>query len=69
MAKNQTNTYEMAKQVFDTLGFREDIVLPLFMPNARIFRKHLSEMVRRQKSSKKFASRLVAEGLKVVRIE
>jgi hypothetical protein len=69
MAKNQTNTYEAAKNTFETLGFREDAILPLFQPNVRIFRKHLSEMIRRQKSGKKFASRIVSEGLKVIRIE
>jgi hypothetical protein len=69
MAKNETSTYHHAKVIFDTLGYKEDAILPLFQPNVRLFRKHLSEMIKRQKSSKKFASRLVPDGLKITRIE
>jgi hypothetical protein len=57
--KNATDTYSQAKQVFDTLGVKEEIVLPIQRDNIRLFRKHLSEMIKRRQSTNRYATRVV----------
>lgn len=70
MASNSTNTYQLAKQVFETLGYKEDIVIQIEHKDIPLFRKHLSEMIKRKKSTVKFASRQQYDGsVKVIRIE
>lgn len=72
MAQNITNTYQIAKDVFDTLGLKEDMLVHIPSESVSIFRKHLSEMIKRKQSSNKYATRLVGSrgnSLKVIRIE
>jgi hypothetical protein len=59
--KNATDTYSQAKQVFDTLGVKEEIVLPIQRDNIRLFRKHLSEMIKRRQSTNRYATRVVKD--------
>jgi hypothetical protein len=69
MSTDQTNTYQQAKQVFLTLGFREDTSVDIPEHHLKIFRKHLSEMVKRQKSSNKYATRAENGKVFIVRIQ
>lgn len=69
MAQNITNTYQIAKLVFDTLGHKEDMILDIQAENLPLFRKHLSEMIKRQNSSFKYATRLIGNKVKVFRIQ
>jgi hypothetical protein len=63
--KNATDTYSQAKQVFDTLGVKEEIVLPIQRDNIRLFRKHLSEMIKRRQSTNRYATRVVKDDSEV----
>ena len=69
MAQNLTNTYQIAKMVFDTLGHKEDMILDIDEVKLPIFRKHLSEMIKRQQSSFKYATRIIGNKVKVFRIQ
>jgi len=70
MASNVSNTYQIAKQIFETLELKEDIVIHIDYKDLPLFRKHLSEMIKRKKSTVKFASRQQYDGsIKVIRIE
>ena len=69
MAQNVTNTYQIAKLVFDTLGLKEDMILDIDVEKLPIFRKHLSEMIKRQQSSVKYATRVIGDKVKVFRIQ
>jgi hypothetical protein len=69
MAQNTTNTYQIAKVVFDTLGLKEDMILDIDVEKLPIFRKHLSEMIKRQQSSFKYATRIIGNKVKVFRIQ
>ena len=69
MAQNTTNTYQIAKLVFDTLGLKEDMILDIDVEKLPIFRKHLSEMIKRQQSSFKYATRIIGNKVKVFRIQ
>jgi len=69
MAQNTTNTYQIAKIVFDTLGLKEDMILDIDVEKLPIFRKHLSEMIKRQQSSFKYATRIIGNKVKVFRIQ
>ena len=59
--KNATDTYSQAKQVFDTLGVKEEVVLPIPKENIRLFRKHLSEMIKRRQSTNRYATRVMKD--------
>lgn len=59
--KDTTQTYSQAKQVFDTLGVKEEVVLPIQRDNIRLFRKHLSEMIKRRHSTNRYATRVVKD--------
>jgi len=69
MAQNITNTYHFAKEVFNTLGLKEDVLLDIPIDTMKVFRKHLSEMIKRQQSSNKYATRVFGNKIKVVRIQ
>ena len=70
MATNQTYTYEQAKGVFESAPLKEDIIIKVDKLNVHIFRKHLSELIKRKQSPKRFTSRLLKNNqLKVIRIE
>lgn len=70
MAYNTTNTYQYAKQIFETLGVKEDIVINISVEYKAIFRKHLSEIVRRQQSANRYTTRQISENsMMVVRIK
>ena len=69
MAIDQTQTYQKAKFVFTTLALKEDVYLDIPQKDLAKFRKHLSEMIKRQKSSNRYATRLTSQGIKVVRID
>jgi hypothetical protein len=69
MANNISNTYEQAKNIFEQLGLKEDTVINVSGSNVRIFRKHLSEMIKRKKSDCRYATRKIGESLKVIRIQ
>ena len=69
MSTNTTNTYGIAKQIFETLGLKEDTIAPVHPDNLKTFRKHLSEMIKRQKSNNKYATRLVGDKVMIIRIQ
>ena len=69
MSNNTTNTYSIAKHIFETLGLKEDTTAPVHPDNLKVFRKHLSEMIKRQKSNNKYATRLVGDRVMVIRIQ
>ena len=69
MANNATNTYQQAKHIFETLGLKEDVTLDVPIENVSIFRKHLSEMIKRKKSSNKYATRALENTVKIIRIQ
>ena len=70
MAQDETITYTQAKHVFNNAELKKDIVLQIDKINVPVFRKHLSEMIKRKESGKRFASRLLNNNqLKVIRIE
>lgn len=68
MAYNKTNTYQLAKKVFESLGLKEDVVLEIDEKDLPIFRKHLSEMIKRQQSSFRYASRKIGDKTRIFRI-
>lgn len=59
--KDSTQTYSQAKQVFDTLGIKEEVVLPIQRDAIKLFRKHLSEMIKRRQSTNRYATRVVKD--------
>lgn len=70
MAADQTATYQQAKYAFNSIGLNDNEVLYIDADNYKIFRKHLSEMIKRKESSKRFASRSLNKNqIKVFRIE
>jgi len=70
MSKDETFTYQQAKYIFNTAELKQDIVLDIDCNNVATFRKHLSEMIKRKESAKRFASRLLNNNqIKVIRIE
>lgn len=69
MAQDITNTYGIAKQVFTTLGLKEDTFVSVPKEHIKVFRKHLSEIIKRQKSNNRYASRYVDNGVKIIRIQ
>lgn len=70
MANDITYTYQWAKDVFINAPLKTDIILDIPEGNISTFRKHLSEMIKRKQSNKRFASRLLNEKqIKVIRIE
>lgn len=69
MSNNTTNTYSIAKHIFETLGLKEDTIVSVPLDNLKTFRKHLSEMIRRQKSNHKYATRLVGDKVMIIRIQ
>ena len=69
MSKNTTNTYQSAKEVFDTLGFKEQITIDISERHIPIFRKHLAEMVKRKGSQNRYATRALGSSLMIIRIQ
>jgi DNA primase catalytic subunit len=69
MATDKTQTYGKAKMVFTTLGLKEDLFIDMDVDDLPTFRKHLSEMIKRQKSNNLYATRISGKGIKVVRIQ
>ena len=69
MAQDKTATYQLAKNVFTTLGLKDDVFLDINQGDVKIFRKHLSEMIKRQQSPNKYATRLMNNRVKVIRIQ
>ena len=57
----RSNAYSQAKQIFDTLAIKEEIVLPIQRDSIKLFRKHLSEMIKRRQSTNRYASRVVKD--------
>ena len=69
MGHDTTNTYQQAKTIFNTLGLKEDTFLNIEEDNIKLFRKHLSEMIKRQRSGNRYATRLIDDKVKIVRIQ
>ena len=70
MATDTTGTYQQAKYVLNSAILKDDIILNIPADDVKIFRKHLSELIKRQQSGKRFTSRLLNKNqLKVIRIE
>jgi hypothetical protein len=67
MAIDETYTYTQAKNVFDTLDLFETALIKV--KNVPIFRKHLSEMIKRKESEKRFTTTLNKNQLEVIRIK
>ena len=69
MATDLTGTYQQAKEVFSDAVLKRDLIIDIDAGNVRIFRKHLSELIKRNESNKRFTSRLLENNqLKVIRI-
>lgn len=70
MARDETYTYQQAKHIFNDAELKADVIITLDHLHAAIFRKHLSEMIKRKQSTKRFTSRLLNNNqIKVIRIE
>jgi hypothetical protein len=69
MATDQTNTYQDAKLVFNSLGLKEDTSIHISEEHIPLFRKHLSEMIKRQKSNNRYATRFTGNKLTIIRIQ
>ncbi len=70
MAINETNTYQQAKDVLNSLNLKQDTTIDIDSNNVKIFRKHLSELIKRQQLPYKFASRLLDNNqLMIIRIK
>lgn len=70
MASDITGTYTQAKHVFNTLNLHGYTIIDIDIDYWKIFRKHLVEMQKRNKSSIRFATRKVNNNqLKITRIE
>jgi hypothetical protein len=70
MAKDSTGTYQQAKSVLDGARLKQDIVIDIPEQDVKIFRKHLSELIKRQQLPYKFASRLLDNNqLMIIRIK
>lgn len=69
MAHDKTNTYQQAKIVYESLALKDDIFIHIPEDHIKLFRKHLSEMIKRQKSNYRYASRYDSGKLKIIRIQ
>lgn len=70
MASNITNTYDKAKELFNYAELKQDCFIDVHPDNVATLRKHLSEMIKRKESGKRFTSRLLDNNqLLVVRIK
>ncbi len=70
MATDITGTYSQAKYVFHSLDLHGYTILDIDKEFWKIFRKHLVEMQKRNKSSVRFATRSLNKSqLKITRIE
>jgi len=68
MSTNITNTYRQAKDIFNNADLFNTIIIEA--KSIAIFRKHLSEMIKRQHSDKRFTSTLLDNNkLEVIRIK
>lgn len=70
MATDITGTYSQAKYVFNSLDLHGYTIIDIDIDNRKIFRKHLVEMQKRNKSSVRFATRKLNNSqIKITRIE
>jgi hypothetical protein len=71
MAANKTYTYQLAKDIFNTASLKEDNYLSIYPEHISIFRKHLSELIKRKQSNARFTSRYLLDKnqLLVIRIK
>lgn len=70
MAEDITGTYKQAKEVFNTLSLKQDVIINIDADYIKIFRKHLSELIRRKHSAIRFTTRkLNKKQLRVIRID
>jgi len=70
MATDTTGTYQQAKHILSNAVLKDDIIINITSNDVKIFRKHLSELIKRQQSGKRFTSRLLNNNqLKIIRIE
>lgn len=64
-----SNTYTQAKHIFNSAPLMDNLLIKVDPDTIRTLRKHLSEMIKRKKSTKKFTSRLLDNNkLLIVRI-
>jgi len=69
MATDLTGTYQQAKDVFNNAGLKDDVIISIDYGNVKIFRKHLSELIKRSGSNKRFTTRIIDnDNLKIIRI-
>ena len=71
MSTDQTYTYQQAKHVFTTLDLFKTINIKVDSSDyTKIFRKHLSEMIKRKQSDKRFTTTSLNENqIEVIRIK
>lgn len=69
MSKNKTGTYQLAKDVYNSLSVNEKVFYTLDKFRSRIFRKHLSEMTKRKKTANKYVTRFDGKNIMIMRIE
>lgn len=62
------NTYQQAKDIFNSIDLFGSAIIEV--KNVAVFRKYLSEMIKRQQSDKKFTSILLNKTqIEVIRIK
>lgn len=69
MAQNYTNTYGVAKHIYQSLEVNNNVDIDIEIEHIKIFRKHLSEIIRRQKSSNKYITRVENGAVTVYRFQ
>jgi len=73
MSRDETYTYQQAKHVFNSLDLFKTINITIDNTNTksmRIFRKHLSEMIKRKQSEKRFTTTSLNKNqIEVIRIK
>ena len=69
MAQNHTNTYGDAKRIFESLEVNKNVALDIEIDHIKIFRKHLSELIKRKESSNRYATRVENGIVRVYRLQ
>jgi len=68
--KDETGLYSQAKEVFYSLAVMKDTFIQVNDEReAKIFRKHLLELVKRKQVNYRYATRLLNSKLRVIRIK
>lgn len=68
--KDKTGTYQQAKNLHDTLELNQSLIVDVLPENVRIFRKHLSDITKRNQANmgRRFVTRLINGKMFIQRI-